>query len=176
MADAADGQPKKGGRKGLVIGLVLALLLGGGGFYVVYSGLLSPPLPEKAAKAAGGEKPAKAVAAAAPETHAAGPAPLAAYLPLEPIVVTLAGGQAGAERRLQVTAQLEVDPGAAEEAERMSPRVADVLNTYLRAVAPSDVEDPAQMLRMRAQMLRRVQVVLGRGVARDLLVTEFILR
>jgi flagellar FliL protein len=32
------------------------------------------------------------------------------------------------------------------------------------------------MLRMRAQMLRRVQVVTGEGLVRDLLVSEFILR
>lgn len=172
MSESAEGEPKKGGKKGLLIGLVLALALGGGGFYAAYSGLLSPPLPEKAAKA----KPEAKGGKAAEKAARAEPEPPATYLPLDPIVVTLAGGEAGMERHLQFTAQLELEPGALEAAERMSPRVTDVLNTYLRAVAPADVEDPAQMLRMRAQMLRRVQVVLGEGVARDLLVSEFILR
>ena len=58
--------------------------------------------------------------------------------------------------------------------ESLKPRAVDVLNTYLRAVDPADVDDPAAMLRMRAQMLRRIQVVMGEGKVRDLLVAEFI--
>ncbi len=38
-----------------------------------------------------------------------------------------------------------------------------------------DLENPAAIQRLRAQMLRRVQVVTGEGRVRDLLVTEFIL-
>ena len=56
------------------------------------------------------------------------------------------------------------------------PRVLDVLNTYLRAV---DVKRPRgrrpRCARLRAQMLRRIQVVTGEGMVRDLLVTEFVL-
>ena len=55
------------------------------------------------------------------------------------------------------------------------PRVLDVLNTYLRAVEVRDLEEPAALARLRAQMLRRVQVVTGEGRVRDLLVTEFVL-
>ena len=55
------------------------------------------------------------------------------------------------------------------------PRIVDVLNTYLRAVEVRDLEEPAAMARLRAQMLRRVQVVTGEGRVRDLLVTEFVL-
>ena len=55
------------------------------------------------------------------------------------------------------------------------PRVLDVLNSYLRAVEVSDLEDPSALVRLRAQMLRRVQIVTGEGRVRDLLVTEFVL-
>jgi len=55
------------------------------------------------------------------------------------------------------------------------PRILDVLNSYLRAVAITDLEDPTAMARLRAQMLRRVQIVTGEGRVRDLLVTEFVL-
>ena len=48
-------------------------------------------------------------------------------------------------------------------------------NSYLRAVAITDLEDPSAMTRLRAQMLRRVQIVTGEGRVRDLLVTEFLL-
>ena len=55
------------------------------------------------------------------------------------------------------------------------PRVLDVLNTYLRAVEVRDLEQPSSAARLRAQMLRRVQVVTGEGRVRDLLVTEFVM-
>lgn len=55
------------------------------------------------------------------------------------------------------------------------PRIADVLNTYLRAVEVRDLEAPAATVWLRAQMLRRIQVVAGEGRVRDLLITEFVL-
>jgi flagellar FliL protein len=57
----------------------------------------------------------------------------------------------------------------------LMPRILDVLNTYLRAVDVRDLEQPAAIARLRAQMLRRIQVVTGEGRVRDLLITEFIL-
>ncbi|MEL7416552.1 MAG: flagellar basal body-associated FliL family protein, partial [Pseudomonadota bacterium] len=57
----------------------------------------------------------------------------------------------------------------------LKPRISDVLNTYLRAVSLDELENPAAMLRLRAQMLRRIQLVTGEGRVRDLLISEFIL-
>ncbi len=159
-----DGAKKaKGGMMGLVVGLVLMLLSGGGSFYAVYSGALSLPLPEKE------PQPARD----APERYDA-PLPSTAFLSLDPIIVTVGRGEA--TRHLQFGAQLEITPGAHDAVAMLTPRAVDVLNTYLRAVDPSDIEDPAAMLRMRAQMLRRIQVVMGEGKVRDLLVAEFIMR
>jgi flagellar FliL protein len=50
----------------------------------------------------------------------------------------------------------------------------DVLNGYLRAVEVAEIEDRSALIRLRAQMLRRVQIVTGEGRVRDLLVTEFV--
>lgn len=50
-----------------------------------------------------------------------------------------------------------------------------MLNGYLRAIAVSEIEDPAGLVRLRAQLLRRIQIVTGEGRVRDLLVTEFVL-
>ena len=66
-------------------------------------------------------------------------------------------------------------PGKAEAVVAVMPRILDVLNTYLRAVEVSDLEEPASAARLRAQMLRRVQVVTGEGLVKDLLVTEFVM-
>lgn len=154
-AEAPADQPKKGGKLGLILGVVGALALGGGGFFAVYSGLL--PL-------GGGGHDAPAAA-----EHA----PTVAFVPMEPIMVSLPrGGQA---RMLRFTGQLEVAPEHQAEVASLMPRVLDVLNTYLRAVEIRDLEDPAALARLRAQMLRRVQVVTGEGRVNDLLITEFVL-
>jgi flagellar FliL protein len=68
-----------------------------------------------------------------------------------------------------------VAPEDAATVAALMPRVLDVLNTYLRAVQARDIEDPAALARLRAQMLRRIQVVTGDGQVRDLLITEFVL-
>jgi flagellar FliL protein len=161
-AKPAAGAKKKGGALGLIVGGVLMIGLGGGAFYAVYSGMI--PTPGKQAADAHADAHADVAADAAPP----------AFLPLDPILITL--GRGAELRQLQLTAQLEVAPERLAEVQALTPRVRDVLNTYLRAVDGAVIEDPAAMLRMRAQMLRRVQVVTGEGIVRDLLVSEFILR
>ena len=55
------------------------------------------------------------------------------------------------------------------------PRILDVLNGYLRAVEVAELGDANALVRLRSQMLRRIQIVTGEGRVRDLLVTEFVL-
>lgn len=64
---------------------------------------------------------------------------------------------------------------AQTEVTGIKPRVVDVLNSYLRAVDVATLEDPTAMLRIKAQMLRRIQIVTGEGRVRDLLISEFVL-
>lgn len=150
----------KGGLKGILLGLLAALVLGAGGFYAAYSGLIGG----ESAKESGHEKAGKG-------EKGAGPA--VAFVPLDPLVVSI--GRAGDGRYLRFSAQLEVAAEDLEEVTLLSPRVLDVLNSYLRAVETDDIEDPAAMARLRAQMLRRVQLVTGEGRVRDLLITEFVI-
>lgn len=149
--------PKKRSKLPLLIGLALMPVLGGAGFYVTYSGLL----------AGGGE-----AAAPAPEAEPGGAAAVA-FVPLDPLVISL--DPSARSSHLRFAAQLEVDPARQAEVTRLMPRVLDVLNGYLRAVQVSDLEDPSALVRLRAQMLRRIQIVTGEGRVRDLLVTEFVL-
>ena len=160
MADTEEPQdaaPKKKSKKPLIIGLVLALLFGGGGFYVTWSGLLFGPPPEAAPE---GEEPV-------------GELPDIAFVPVDPLVITLGSGTA--IRHLRFTSQIEVAAPHAEEVAHLLPRIADVLNGYLRAVDAAQLEDPAALVRVRAHLLRRIQLVTGQGRVRDLLVTEFVL-
>jgi flagellar FliL protein len=162
MADAAEPaaieptEAPRRGKKGLLVGLVLGLALGGGAFYALYAGLL-----DVAALMPGHEEPAGEVVADV------------AFVPMEPIMISLPPGASA--RHLRFTGQLEVEPKLGAEVTRLMPRILDVLNTYLRAVDVKDLEQPAAIARLRAQMLRRVQVVTGEGRVRDLLITEFVL-
>lgn len=150
-----QAEPRKGRKKPLLLGVVLAIILGGAGFYAVWTGLiLGDPAHE--------------------QTDAA-PSPLQgiAFVPLDTMVVSL-GADSGSEH-LRFTAQVEVVQGAEADVTLLKPRILDVLNSYLRAIDTASIEDPQAMARLRAQMLRRVQIVTGEGRVRDLLITEFVL-
>ena len=155
---AGEEAPKKKSKLPILIGLVLMLLLGGGTFYAVYSGMILAP--------------AHPGGAAAEEEHPEPTEPQIAFVALDPMVISLTEGKA---RHLRFSAQLEVPILKQKEVELLKPRVMDVLNGFLRAVEVKDLEDPAALLRLRAQMLRRVQIVVGEGMVNDLLVIEFVM-
>lgn len=95
------------------------------------------------------------------------------FLAIEPLLVSL--GAAANGRQLRFEGYLEVEPGRKEDVAQLMPRIMDVLNTYLRAVNYSDVEEPVALLKLRLQMLRRVQLVVGEGYVNDLLVSQFVI-
>lgn len=159
MAEAEEPQnaePKKKSKLPLIIGLVLCLVLGGGSFFAVYSGLILAPT----ANAPVGEDHASDI-------------PDIAFVPLEPVTITL--GEVSANIHLRFAAQLEVESAKQDEVTLLIPRILDVLNGYLRAVEVSELGDPNALVRLRSQMLRRIQIVTGEGRVRDLLITEFVL-
>lgn len=139
----------------LLIGVVLGLLGGGAGFYVTFSGMLS------------GE-----AQAGTGHDAAIGALPDIAFVPVDSMIISL--GSSGQSSHLRFTAQLEVSASHVADVTMLLPRIMDVLNGYLRAVDVAEIEDPGALVRMRAQMLRRVQIVSGEGRVRDLLVTEFV--
>ncbi|WP_284163925.1 flagellar basal body-associated FliL family protein [Frigidibacter sp. SD6-1] len=158
--EEAEEAPKKKSKKPMIIGLVLMLALGGGGFFAVYKGLVLAPHDAEADSHA-------AVA------EGAEPLPEIAFVPITPLVVSL-GPKAGG-RFLHFTAQIEVEKHYEADVTLLLPRILDVLNGYLRAVGTGELEDPDALVRLRSQMLRRVQLVTGDGRVRDLLVTEFVI-
>lgn len=162
MADEEEVEveaPKKRSKLPMILGLILALGLGGGGFFAVYTGLL---LGSPDAKSADNEQ-------GTPHD----PLPRVAFVPVDPLTINL--GRGSTNRHLRFRAELEVEPSAQSDVTAMLPRVLDVLNGYLRAVALSDLEEPTSLIKLRAQMLRRVQMVTGEGRVRDLLIMEFVL-
>ena len=155
-SEIAGAPPKKRSRLPLIIGLVLMLGCGAGGFFAVYAGLVLGHGADHA-----GEAP---VVEALPDI---------AFVPIDPLVVSLSSEPSG--RYLHFTAQLEVAKAYQPDVTLLLPRVTDVLNGYLRAVEVRELEDATALVRLRAQMLRRVQMVAGEGRVRDLLVTEFVI-
>ncbi|WP_323763769.1 flagellar basal body-associated FliL family protein [Marinovum sp.] len=164
MADAEteDEPVKKRSKLPMTLGLVLALAGGGGGFYAVYSGMILGPPADEVRAGAPGDTETGAAAMALPDV---------AFVPLEPMVISLPGGSA---RHLRFTAQLEVPTAAKPDVELLLPRVVDVFNSYLRAVEVADLEKPTALLRFRSHLLRRAQLVLGDERVNNLLVMEFV--
>lgn len=152
----SDDEPKRG-RKRLLLTMIAALVAGGGAFGASYLGML--PL----------------AGAHVDKAEQGGPNPLAdlGFVPIPPLIVSLGPAEEG--RHLRFVAQIETSKFGTAEVEHVMPRIVDVINGYLRAVEIAQIEDPAALIRLRAQILRRVQMVTGPEQVRDVLITEFVL-
>lgn len=159
-ADPVEDAPKKGSKTPLIIGVVLALAGGGGGFFAVQSGFI------------GGSTEDTHEAESAHTTQEV-TALAVSFVAIDPLIISLPS--AGGRDHLRFAAQLEVNPAYVAEVEAIKPRIVDVLNGYLRAVELAELEDPTALMRLRGQMLRRVQIVAGEGRINDLLIMEFVL-
>lgn len=158
--ETAEDTPKKKSKLPLLIGLVLALAGGGGGFYAASSGLLFGDVPHDTAESNAEESHGEAM-------------PDIAFVAVEPLVISL--GQGTKQQHLRFRAQLEVPSRNKADVEILLPRVVDVLNSYLRALDLNDFTGASALVRLRAQMLRRIQIVTGTGRVNDLLIMEFVL-
>ncbi len=96
-----------------------------------------------------------------------------AFINLEPLVVTL--GPTAKSEYLKISVSLETTKDNTKKLEHLKPKFRDVLNTYLRAVNESDLADPTAMTRLRAQLLRRLQLVTSSEAISDVLITDFVL-
>ena len=159
MADdvVPENDPPKQSKLPLILGLVLALVGGGGGFYATWSGMILGSEGKSHLEDAEAKDPFSDIA----------------FVEIDPMVISIG---ATAERRLlRFRAQLEVPKDYQEDVTKVLPRVVDVLNSYLRALEISDLENQAALTRLRAQMLRRIQIVTGEGRVNDFLIMEFVL-
>ena len=156
--EIAEEAAPKASKMPLILGLVLSLVGGGAGFYAGFSGLI-PGFSE------GDSKPV--------EAKAASPLGDITFVPVDPLIVGIS--RPGGNAHLRFRAELEVPAKYQEDVTLVMPRIVDVLNGYLRAVDTEDLENPAALSRLRAQMLRRVALVAGRERVNDLLVMEFVI-
>lgn len=152
-------QPAKRSKMPVILGFALAIAGAGGGYYATSTGLIL-----------GGESDHAETDTA---HHGEASGKDVSYVAVDPLTISLRAPSTS--RHLLFRANLEVLPEAVAEVENLLPRVTDMLNSYLRALDPPDFEDPSALTRLRAQMLRRIQVVAGAGKVNDLLIMEFVL-
>jgi flagellar FliL protein len=151
-ADEPEAPPQKRG-KSLIIALLCLIIGLGGGYSVIAFDLFPKSKPKE-------------------EKSEVTPLPDVAFVSLDPVIISLADGS---DRHLRFKAEIEVPSAHLAEVSALKPRIVDVLNSYLRAVETEDLEDPAALITLRSQMMRRIELVVGVGRARDLLVMEFVL-
>jgi flagellar FliL protein len=94
------------------------------------------------------------------------------YLELKPLTISL---QENA-RILKIGITLEILAGEEDYIDPNDPKVRDAFMGYLRALRLEQIEDAAFMAQMRAQLLRRAQLILGAENIRAILITDFLVR
>ncbi len=162
-AGAGDSPAKPAsGLMGLLIPGAAALV---SSFALVYF-LMPPPSHTETAACVPGEGAAAAIAPTAKSDQT--------YVELKEVLITV--GSAPATRYLKMHISVITDADGTEAVKSAEPMLIDAFNTYLRSIEMKDFEDPGFYPRMREQLARRSELVLGSGVSNGVLITEFLLR
>ena len=136
--------------------VVLAVIAGGAGFAGTFTGIADLLMREEA------EDDRRADHQDVPQ-----------FLELDPMTITV--GDASSARQLRFRAFLALGEGDPSGVAALQPRILDIFATYLRAVSVERLEDPTALLHLRAQLLRRVQLLVGADAVTDLLVIDFVI-
>lgn len=166
-AKADAGEPAAPAKSG---GGMMGLLMLGAASLVSSFGLvyfLTPPPATETAACAPGEHGAVAEVKPAMKANQS-------YVELQEMVITV--GSAPATRYLKMNVSVMTDSSNVSAVEAAEPVLIDAFNTYLRSIEMKDFEDPGFYPRMREQLARRSELVLGSGVSNGVLITEFLLR
>ena len=160
---AGEDTPKgKGG--GLLPKLVMVVAMGLVSFGTVY--LL--PRPDNTSH----DTPASEEAAHHDKAPDLGLVEDTGYLELTPLTITLQDDL----RVLKIGITLEILAGEEDYIDPSDPKIRDAFMGYLRALRLEQIEDAAFMAQMRAQLLRRAQLILGQDTVRGILITDFLVR
>lgn len=166
-AEAAEAPPKKSKRGLLLMLLAVPVLLGGGGGAAYF---FVPAVGDAVRGMLGGSKTASHEAPAHPVVVA----PRPVFVDLPEMSITLPNG--GQPRQLRIRISLELmrtEPGGVPP-DVLTPRVYDALLTYLRTLNDGEVETSLAVDRVRGDLYRRLTLLLGGEVVRDVLITSFV--
>lgn len=160
--DGEEGEGAgKGSKKKLIIMIAAGvLLLGGGGAGAYFMGLF------------GGSEPA----VSADGTPVKQPEVKNHIFSLPEVVVKLNSSGASAQY-MKVTIALEVkDPAYEEEIKKLLPRVQDSFQVYMRELRPTDFEGSAGLIRLREELMRRINLSVFPSKVEAVLFKELILQ
>lgn len=150
----------KGKRKLILIIAATLLLAGGGGAGAYFAGLFGKD----------GDEPGTDGAAAHPAAPAITADPV--FYSLPDLVVTLNAAERK-PRYMKVRVVLAVNSEAdAAHVEKLSPRIIDYCQLYLRELRPEELRGTAALVRMREELLRRVNAALAPVSVREVLFTD----
>ena len=159
-ADKPRPRKRRRSRRLLFFAVLLVLLAAGGGAVWKFA----PGLRKQAEQLAG--MPAKAVGVVHTRPD---------YVDLPEMAVTLPNNGHPRQMRIRITLELAPDAPASATADVLSPRVYDALLTYLRTLRDGEVDSGLGLDRLRGDLYRRLDLVLGPGVLRDVLITSLVL-
>jgi len=167
-AEGADAAPKKGllgkllSKKMLLIGVpVLVLLLAGGGDGGYYF-LVMKPGAEKAKSAKTDETPLTP--------------PEVAFADVPDILVNIQSND-GTPAYLKLSVSLEMDNDLQKTGmTALMPRLVDQFQAYLRELRLDDLKGSAGVLRLKEELLRRVNVAAAPYKVRDVLLKQMIVQ
>jgi flagellar FliL protein len=160
--ETPEAHPPKKRRGKLLILVVLILLLAGGG---TAAWLFVPSIGQMASGALGHKEQAPVAAVVAQPV----------FIDLPEMALTLPNG--GHPRQMRIKLSIELAKGMPEKgaADALSPRVYDALLTYLRTLREGEIDGGLGLDRLRADLYRRMELVMGPGVMRDVLITSLVL-
>lgn len=158
----AAAEPKKKNKKKLILFIALpVLLILGGGAGAYFSGLLGGK-PHAEEEVVEPEKP-KAI-----ESFV--------YYDLPEIIVNLSSAsRKNTFMKISVSLQIEKEEEKAE-LEKVTPRIVDKFQVYLRGLQVEDLQGSAGMFRLREELLARVNVVTEPVKIHDVLFKEILIQ
>ncbi len=168
--DLEGGGKKKFSGKKLILFVVLPiLLLGGGGAAVMMSGLLGGGDKEEASHAP------KAAAHAPVPGEAHGPAATVFYDLPEMLVNLNSNTRRPTFLKIQVSLELASEQEAAF-VKKMSPRIIDNFQVYLRELRIDDLRGSAGIYRLREELLARINMAVRPAKVKDVLFKEVLVQ
>lgn len=165
LMDASAKKPRRKGRF-LLMGMAALLLLGSGGGA---AWVFVPGVQEAVRKIITPEEAADETSAAA----APAPASRPVFVEMPEMTLTLPNAGRPRQLRLKLAVEVNADP-AQPPPELMTPRVYDSLILYLRTLRDSELDGALAMDRLRGDLHRRLDLLLGDGKVRDVLITGFV--
>ncbi len=99
------------------------------------------------------------------------------YAPSEEFLVDLSPDQLGRISYLKLNAKLVAEDGAAlAEIKEMQPFIKERITFFLRELSPEDFEGSEAMARVKAEMLKRANLQLTPGAARDVVIETIVIQ